>query len=64
MSLNLNNMSARQRNIVRTMENRKPSLTENASQGDKVARHWTEVLLGAGDYLESDMDGPKGLVQE
>lgn len=51
--------NAHQRKIIEDMKNRKPTIFQKASMGDKVARHYTEELLGVGDYLESDMDGPK-----
>lgn len=40
------------------------NIFRKAALGDKVSRHFTEELLGIGDYLESDMDGPQGLIQE
>ena len=39
--------------------NRKPTIFEKASTGDKVARHMVSALGMDCDYLESDMDGPK-----
>ncbi len=52
-------LTTRQKNILKDMQTRKPTLTERASRGDKSAR---AILSGMGidcDYAEGDMDGPK-----
>jgi len=49
--------SVHQLKIIKQMLERKPTIFQRS---DKVARHYQEELLGAGDYLESDMDGPRG----
>lgn len=55
-------LNTRQRNILKE---KKPSLGQRASQGDKVARHYLEELMGIGDYREEDMcDLPRGYVTQ
>lgn len=49
----------RQKRILKEMEERKPSLFEKASKGDKVARHILSNMGLDTDYLESDMNGPR-----
>lgn len=50
-----------QRNILKgALERHERNMFIRAAKGDKVARHYTEELLGIGDYQESDMDGPIG----
>lgn len=55
-------LNTRQKNILKE---KKPSLGQRASQGDKVARHYLEELMGIGDYREEDMcDYPRGYVTQ
>jgi len=52
-------LTTRQKNILKEMQTRKPTLAERASKGEKSAR---AILTGMGfdcDYAEGDMDGPK-----
>lgn len=53
-------LTLRQQKILEEAKSkREKNLFLRASKGDKSARHFTEELLGVGDYLESDMDGPR-----
>lgn len=53
-------LTPRQQKILEEAKSkREKNLFLRASKGDKSARHFTEELLGVGDYLESDMDGPR-----
>lgn len=57
------NLTQHQKKILKEMKERKPTLTQKASQGDKVARHYFEEMLGIGDYREEDMcDYPREYV--
>ncbi len=53
-------LTARQKRILNEVKNRKPTLFQKASKGDKVARHMLTCMGFDCDYDPKDMDGPKG----